>query len=59
MARTGRDFVAKISDNLVIGIIFFMFIVNISVNIMTFLVLVLGYIRRPHLEKMDFKHVFV
>ena len=38
MARTGRDIVAKKSDNLVIGIIFFMFIVNISVNIMTFLV---------------------
>ncbi len=59
MARTGRDIVAKKSDNLVIGIIFFMFIVNISVNIMTFLVLVLGYIRRPHLEKIAFQHVFV
>jgi hypothetical protein len=59
MARTGRDIVAKKSDNLVYGFIFFMFIVNISVNIMTFLILVLGYIRRPHLEKMDFKHVFV
>ena len=59
MARTERDIVAKKSDNLVMGFIFFMFIVNISVNIMTFLVLVLGYIGRPHLEKMDFKDVFV
>jgi len=59
MARTERDIVAKKSDNLVMVFIFFMFIVNISVNIMTFLVLVLGYIGRPYLEKMDFKHVFV
>ncbi len=59
MARTGRDIVAKKSDNLVMVFIFFMFIVNNSVNIMIFLVLVLGYIGRPYLEKMDFKHVFV
>ncbi len=59
MARTERDIVAKKSDNLVMLFIFFMFIVNISVNVMTFLVLVLGYIGRPYLEKMDFKHVFV